>query len=391
MEAVTWLPYASTIWLIAKDYELTRMEFMYLAEAGISCGLVSPDQVRMSLNKYQPSALRSISGCVVETKTLADFRKLAAKPTDLVIVCEPGLIDNLSLVVELLWGRVSEKRGCILLAGTSDEASEEWYELWESYAKPNPAGGKSFSIPTWANKYNYPKGRDEREFRIYQELYGEEALMAHYGGVPSSPRDLVLRGFWLPSIHVSDKVEFNPNLPVEIAIDPNYSMGHRYAVEVIQWSWETNQIWLVDEVAQEGLTHDQIRDICTGREWWRYVQGGVIDPYAGESHVYGSPTPISYWHPLALRHENRPRVNTTVQAIKEALSTAKGEPRLLISPKAERFLYEAPRWRQNKTGKPSDANCDALKATGYWLVDHFGEERAEESEDNVVAIDWQIE
>src|SRR3990170_4640148 len=129
MEGVSWLPYANLVWLVAKDYDMTRQEFIYMSEPGLSTGLVLPGSIKMSLNKYQPSALQSITGCVVETRTLADPMKLAAKPPDLVIVCEPGLIDNLSLVMELLWGRVSERRGCIWLAGTSDESSEEWYEL----------------------------------------------------------------------------------------------------------------------------------------------------------------------------------------------------------------------------------------------------------------------
>ena len=59
MEGLTWLPYAQLIWLIGKDYERTRPEFTYLAEGGISTGLVSPGQVHMPLDKHQPWALRA--------------------------------------------------------------------------------------------------------------------------------------------------------------------------------------------------------------------------------------------------------------------------------------------------------------------------------------------
>ena len=394
MEGVSWLPYANLVWLVAKDYDMTRQEFIYMSEAGLSTGLVLPGSIKMSLNKYQPSALQSITGCVVETRTLADPMKLAAKPPDLVIVCEPGLIDNLSLVMELLWGRVSERRGCIWLAGTSDESSEEWYELWESWNRENPADGRAFSIPTWQNRYRFPDGRHEREFALYEEMYGNEALMAHYGGVPASPRDLVLRGYWNPALHVVDDMTFDPRYPAEISIDPNYSMGHNYAVELIQWNVATGEIWLADEVAVEGMTHDQVRQLCEQKEWWPYVSGGTIDPYAGESHVYGAPAPITYWPPF-LRAPIRSRVNTTVQALKESLAIGEtGRPRLQVSSNCSRFIHEAARWRQSKQGKPNESNCDALKALGYWLVDFFGHERLGQrrGEDNVaIAGDWMIE
>ncbi len=393
MEGVAWLPYAQLIWLIAKDYERTRPEFAYLAEGGISTGLVVPSNVHMPLAKHQPWALRAITGCVVETVTLADYRKsLTAKAPDLVIVCEPGLIDDLPGVVELLAGRLSEKRGCLILAGTSDEASEEWYEVWEGWTGPNPEGGVSFSIPTWDNLYRYPKGREEREFRTYEERYGTEALMAHYGGVPASPRDLVLRGYWKYGAHVDDGLEFNPDFPVEVAIDPGYSDGH-YVVEAVQWDPGSDRIWVVDEVAEEGLTHDEVRALCEDRPWWRYVMGGTMDPFAGESKIYGSPAPVSYWRPIDIRFNHRPRVHTTVQALKEALAY-RGErgPRMNISSHCARFIHEAPRWRNERSGHPSKRLCDAMKAIGYWLVDRFGEERLGIEEDNiVVGHEWEFD
>lgn len=401
MEGVTWLPYAQLIWLIGVDYDVTRQEFIYLSEAGVSTGLVNPSDVRLPLNKYQPCALQAITGCIVETRTLADYRKIAARPPDLVIVCEPGLVDNLADVMELLWGRVSEKRGCIVLAGTSDEASEEWYQLWSNWQavdeEKNPYGGRSFSIPTWQNTYRYPRGRNEPDFVNYEKAYGKEALMAHYGGVPASPRNLVLRNYWHRDIHVSDDVEFVPGRPTELTVDPNYSLGHRYSVEVIQWDEGSGDIWVVDEVAVEGLTHDEVIAECQSREWWPYVMGGTIDPYAGESHVYGSNAPNYYWDQegVKLRTTHRMKVATMVQVLKEAMAMREGGgTRLHVSPRCERLIWEAARWRQSGSGQPSKENCDAIKALGYWLLDRFADERIEAVSgdvDNIaVAREWSV-
>lgn len=398
MEGVAWLPYADLIWLVAQSYDLTRQEFIYMAEGGLSTGLVVSGAIQLPMNKYQPCAMRTITDCIVETRTLADARKsMAARPPDIIIVCEPGNIDDLNSVMELMWGRVAERRGCIWLAGTSDEASEDWYELWDSWTRENPWGGKAFSIPSWENIHRFPKGRQEREFQTYEKAYGIEALMAHYGGIPSSPRDLVLRDYWRRDIHVRDDIEFDTNFPAEIAIDPNYSLGNKYSIELIQWDEATGRIWIADEVAEEGKTHPEMRELCEQKEWWPYVLGGTIDPYAGESKVYGAVPAVSYWEPLNLRTDIRPRVKTTVQAIRQALRIeGDRDPRLLVSHRAERFIWEAARWRQSSVGEPSKRNCDALKGTGYWLVDHFAHEQLgmrKEGDDNIVLAvnDWNME
>lgn len=372
MEAVTWLPFAKLIWLVAADYDMTRQEFIYLSEAAVSCGLAMEKDVRLSMSKYSPSSMRSITGCIVETRTLADFRKLASKAPDLLIICEPGLIDNLQAVMELVWGRVSEKRGMVMLGGTSDKASEEWYELWSRWANPNPEGAKAFSVPTWQNTYTFPKGREDREFKVYEEMWGTESLMAHFGGVPAAPYNLVLRGTWSERVHVDENCIWLPSRPTEIAIDPNYSAPNAYTVECLQWDLATGDIFMVDEISESGLDHAAVIAMAKEREWFPHVFGGTIDPFA-EGHHFGNAIPATYWLPLPLRFDHRPKVATSVQALKEALRIRPetGTPRMKVNPACTRFREEATRWRTDKYGHPSKLWCDAMKATAYWLNDKF--------------------
>ena len=391
MEAVTWLPYADLIWIVGRDYDITRAEFIYLSEAAASCGLALDKDVHLSLNKYSPSVMRSITGCVVETRTLADYHKLAAKAPDVVIICEPGLIPNLKAVMELVAGRVSQKRGCVIVAGTSDESSEEWFELWSRWQQPNPEGGKSFSVPSWQNIHVFPKGRDEDEFLVYEKVWGTEAYMAHFGGVPSPPRNLVLRGYFSEQLHVKPGLVWRPGLPTEVAIDPNYSAPNAYSVLCIQWDLGSGEIFLADEVAESGMNHDEIKKMVFAREWSVAVTGGTIDPFA-EGNVYGNLPPATYWLPWPLRYNHHPRVATTVQALKEALSPSQGRPRMVVSDKCVRFRKEATLWKLDRFGRPEKTWCDAMKATGYWLVDKFGAERTpgwgDDESNEVVASDW---
>lgn len=395
MEGVAWLPYAKLIWLVAKDYDMSRQEFIYIAEAAVSCGLAVERDIHLSLSKYSPCVMRSINGCVVETRTLSDFRKLASKAPDVVIVCEPGQIDNLKRVIQLIHGRLSEKRGLLIIAGTSDQSSEEWFELWSQWARPNLEGYRSFSIPTWQNTYKYPRGRKELTFESYERQYGHEALMAHYGGQPAPPYNLVLRGFWNEKVHVQPDLVWQPNRPTEIAIDPNYAAPNAYTVECIQWDLETGDIFLVDEVSESGLNHDAVKAIVAEREWFRYVTGGTIDPFA-EGNVLGNYVPSTYWLPLPLRHDHRPRVATTVQALKEAMALrSDGSAGFHVAPRCERFRREAAKWRNDKYGRPEKPWCDALKATGYWLVDRYAVERTpgwgDDESNEVLASDWRFE
>lgn len=393
LEGVTWLPYAKLVWIVGRDYDMTRQEFIYLSEAAVSCGLAIDRDVHLSLNKYSPSVMKSITGCIVETRTLADFRKLASKAPDLVIVCEPGLIPNLRAVMELIAGRVAEKRGCVIAAGTSDESSEEWFDLWSRWQLDNPEGGQSFSIPSWQNTYAFPRGREEEEFRVYEQVYGYEALMAHYGGIPSAPRNLVLRGYFAETLHVVEGLSWKEGLPTEIAIDPNYSAPNAYSIECIQWSLETGELFLVDEIAESGLHHDAMKELAYAKPWWSHVTGGTIDPHA-EGSIYGNHPPYTYWLPLPLRMDHRPRVATTVQALKEALAPQSGKPRMVVSDKCVRFRKEARLWKTDQYGVPAKTWCDAMKATGYWLVDRFGEERMPgwdtDESNEVVVSDWQL-
>ena len=156
----------------------------------------------------------------------------------------------------------------------------------------------------------------------------------------------------------------------------------------------SGQEWVVDEVAEEGFTHEQIIEVCRGREWWPYVTAGTIDPYAGESHIYGSHAPVWYWEPhVDLRLDHRPRVRTTVQALKSAFIGDQLPP-MLVSDRCERLIWEAPRWRQTKTGEPQKHTCDAMKALGYWLVDRRAsmQLQAAYADTNEMEVsDWRVD
>lgn len=396
MEGLSWLLHADLIWILAAGYKMARPEFIYLAEGAISTKLARPADITLSNDPDKPCTLRSIPRgvapdgsaitCTVETLTVSDYGKIAGRRPDVIIVCEPGIIDDLHNLLELVWGRLTERRGELFIAGTSDEASEEWYELHQSWQGENLDGGVSFAMPTWENKAIYPKGEDEKVFKSYLARYGMDKYLSHFGGIPIPSKGLVLRDYWDADRFVDPKLEWDTGLPVEIAIDPGYSYSH-YSVAAIQYDFNRGGVYVIDGISEEGRTHEEIKTICRQRPWWPHVKRAVMDPYAGNTRQFGNTPAAEYWWPLeVVLPDPRPRVEETVQSLKEVMTRYD----FRVSPRNERFLWEAPRWKQSKDGTPQKQNCDMLKAFGYWCFDFLQARRKEdawEEDDNIVRLE----
>jgi len=387
MEAVTWIPFAKLIWILGAKYSHTRAEFEYLAEAGKSTGLV--EHIRQPEDKDKACSAYSIEykaegvkrRCHIETLTLHEYEKQAAtKRPDVMILCEPGLIDNLKEMESTLWGRLGERRGRLIAAGTSEESSEDWYEIFKLWGdEDNPMGGEAFLLPTWENLRNYPLGRDDPEFLSYEKAFGTDMLNMRYGGLPMPPRGLVLKGHWGDHLF-SEELEFRPDLPLEIFIDPNYMDPARYIIGFVQYDDMTGNLMVIDEIAMAGYTHPEMIDLFKAHPLSRYVLSGVIDPHAGDHHPLGSESPMSYWENVIPEIRNNGGrqipVRTTVQALKNIMTVREnGTARLSISTNCERGRWEGNHWKLTPQGKPKDTACDFLKALGYWAVEKLHNER----------------
>lgn len=385
VELACWTPHASLIWLAADTYDLTRQEFEYAAEALVSLGFTERSLISLPRQRYMPCVLETYWGCRVESRSLRDIETFVARAPDLVVVCEPGQADRLT--VEKAHERLSTRRGLLWMAGTFEQMGEkgQWMEdLWRRWSRwPNPDGGKSFSLPTWANVWAYPGGRADPELlRLRASYPSEREWLLRVAGVPVPAVSLVLGSYWDRARHVDERVRYLPVwegsiLPVELAVDPGYSGGSHYAVLAIQRAGE--EIRVVDEVAVSSMVHEEVIEICRKREWWERVSGGVIDPYAGSSHIYGARSPAEVWMSAAgktLRPAPRASVEDLVNQVATALrNPATGRPALKVSPRARRLIWEMEHWRRARLpggqgyGPPSRNNCDAVKALGYWLLD----------------------
>ena len=159
--------------------------------------------------------------------------------------------------------RAAPKRAWIFASGTF-EGSLGWYpqqyNAWVSGADPD---GQAFSLPSPTNKYYYPGGYDDPEILRLKRESSDDFFMERIMGVPSPPKGLVFPQF-RPDLHVKD-IDFDPDQPVHIWVDPGYAGG--YAVEAVQIINESNPdvaLTIEDIPDRDAKTFELLRSTKTG-------------------------------------------------------------------------------------------------------------------------------
>ena len=369
---------AGLYWLVAADYERTRAEFEYLVSDFAQLGILKKTSKRVD-----PGRIELADGTVIETKSAKDPRTLAMKAPNGIIGCEASQLDLESFY--RLRGRCAPRKAWLFLAGTF-ESSLGWYpQMFQSW-KYGVNDEQSYSLPSWTNKHLYPKGKEDPEILRLKESSSDDFFMERIEGIPSPPRGVVFPEF-RPDIHVSDKIEYVPDEPVHVWIDPGYAGA--YAVCAIQII--NDQVRVFDEVYEQNLITEEIINIVQNKPWYKDLRYGVID-IAGYQHQAMS-APAEVWLDstgLYLDSE-KIQINDGTERLKSTLKlTGKGEPKLIISPVCKGLLSEfgatanpfdgqtkVYQWKVDRDGnivgnQPQDKYNHGIKALIYGLINHFG-------------------
>lgn len=392
-EIVPWFLHSDLIWLGGEAYVDCRQEFEYIAEAALSLGWTNNRLISFPQNQYQPCVLETVWGTLLETKSTADESSLMSRAPDVIGLCEPG---KMSLAAyRRAKERLSTRRGLLYMAGTFENTAvwlENFWHRWKRW--PNPDNAKSFTSPTYINKIIFPKGVYDPEYLSLKNdiLYAQDPLtgdtagmdefLRRLVGVPASTPELIFSDSFKPRNHIG-RVDFvrwrgEETEPVYAAIDPGYSGTSRYiclAIQVID-----REIRVIDEVVGKGITHEQMKFEVAKREWWMNMHSGVIDPYAGESHVYAGQAPADAWRkdelPGPVRVVAPQRLKNTdeeIRLMKTYLTGINGWT-IKISDRCERLKWEFGSWKRKKTnsviGEPIKSGNDAIKSLIYFLTHH---------------------
>ena len=366
-------------WLVAADYERTRAEFEYLVQDFATLGIL-----KQASKRVDPGYIVLADGTRIETKSAKDPRTLAMRAPNGILGCEASQLDMETFF--RLRGRCAPKRGWMFLAGTF-EGSLGWYpQMYTAWAAGADPEAKAYSLPSWTNKYLYPGGREDPEIQRLKEVASDDFYMERIEGKPSPPKGLVFTEF-RPDAHVVD-VEYVPDVPVHLWMDPGYAGG--YAVEVIQVQGE--QIQVIDEIYEVGLVTDEIIDIAKSRPWWPDVKFGVIDIAGNQHQAMAAPAEVWLQQAGLYLSSQKVKINEGTERLKGWLKIdpRTHAPRIVFSPKCIGIMSEfgmapnpfdgqtrAYRWKTDREGNivgdtPEDKYNHGIKAIIYGLIDRFG-------------------
>ena len=366
-------------WLVAADYERTRAEFEYLVQDFATLGIL-----KQASKRVDPGYIVLADGTRIETKSAKDPRTLAMRAPHGILGCEASQLDMETFF--RLRGRCAPKRGWMFLAGTF-EGSLGWYpQMYTAWAAGADPEAKAYSLPSWTNKYLYPGGREDPEIQRLKEVASDDFYMERIEGKPSPPKGLVFSEF-RPDAHVVD-VEYVPDVPVHLWMDPGYAGG--YAVEVIQVQGE--QIQVIDEIYEVGLVTDEIIDIAKSRPWWPDVKFGVIDIAGNQHQAMAAPAEVWLEQAGLYLSSQKVKINEGTERLKGWLKIdpRTHAPRIVFSPKCIGIMSEfgtapnpfdgqtrAYRWKTDREGNivgdtPEDKYNHGVKAIIYGLIDRFG-------------------
>lgn len=385
--------------IAAESYDESRKEFSYLIDDLKALGMLKPDPSTPKTGKW---IVESTTGGYVESISLKEGgQELTSRgePYDVVAVVEAGRVSKQVYTDARL--RVAEKRGRVLLSGTI-WAEFGWYpELWQILRGPNNLQGKAFSLPSWANRRIYPGGRDDPEIVAIAAQLSEEEFARRLGArvLPSPAR--IYRSFD-EAEHVLDDAPYDPEGVVHLTVDPGF-FPSKYACLAIQprlvdladhdedetdeereaTKDEREVLFVLDELWEQNITHQEAISRVKGRYWWDTVVrvfGGheTTQHHAAESteEVWRRETglAVTVCGRLPFKYHGFMRTQTFLD------DPLRHKPRLYVDKRCRGLIHEFTHYerRTNRFHEvvsddpPQDAEDDALDALTNYIVNRHG-------------------
>jgi len=280
-------PSTRLIWLVGPQYRQAEEEFRMMMEWGSQLRLLATNEKGEPDVAMPRDGIRSmtfITGCRVETRSAEHPVTLASVAPDFIELCEPGQMSP--EVYEMCLGRLAEKRGDMVLAGTIESSPGRprwlWYEnlVREHLGKATGARERAFLIPTWTNTTIYPLGLDEPELRAIRERVSDYEWGRRYGGMPSGVDRPAFPLLW-----EGTRDEFFCEAPIDyvdgaIGADYGRTWNHPSAIVVVRVDAQ-GDYWVVEAWKGYHSDPDEIESIVEAFKHNYDVWQGCTDPLQG--------------------------------------------------------------------------------------------------------------
>lgn len=405
-EILARLPFCTEgVAVAAQEYDESHREMKYIIDGLRALGGLESSSTPKS-GKWVATMRGGLTVETVSLKNGTEELTTTGDPFDIVCLVEWGVIQYAAL--DAAFGRTSETRGLVICAGTLKDNVGWQVDVYNALEGPNVYDGERFNFPAWLNTEIFPGGRHDSEIeRLENTLPSEEFDRRVAALVVASPARIYPTFSHLE--HVRD-VGFAVDVPVEVWIDVGYFPSH-YAVLAVQIYPEAfrlpegsvvqmDVVYVIDEVWEHHLTHEEIYDLCREKWWWKEVALGVVG-HEGKQHQAAASTE-EVWNTLARSDgkvyrrwlsngemEERPfrvevfdagRVMDGIIRVKTFLKDpALKVPRIVLSKTCTGTAWEFGHYHRKTNTKgeviseePEDRNNDAMDALRNGIVRRFG-------------------
>ena len=387
-EVAALLPWCNLVYLVGMEYENTEPEFGYIKDCLDRIGyLESKREPKTGASSLKMSESGAEVKCISLATRGSDALIATGRAPDIVVMCEAGTCEEDHFLAAV--GRVTEKRGAVIMTGTL-KRSKPWYvNLWRSMQTPgNKWNGASFSFPSWENAVIYPGGEDDPAIVALRGMLGPARFAERIGAKPVPSPLLVFGQEFDWDMHVKDVVH-DAGLPLYLACDPGYAGA--YSLLVLQATSSTD-VRVIDEYYQQYATWDKAVDWLRGRPYIEVDdEGKIVTPIvravmdiAGNQH-HADKSQVENWYDATgiVWRSNPVGIETGISRLRDFLRSPFGwdETRIRISAKCEGLLWElneGEMYQADGSGspvkdRPIDRNNHSRKALSYFLVEMFGE------------------
>ena len=365
--------WSELVYVAGMEYENTEPEFEYLVAALERIGAVE----RVHKPKRNQWEAWLATGAHVRTVSFRHKREDAliatGKAPDVIVLSEAGLLDF--SLFRSAFVRVAEKRGAVMAAGTLKGAKPWYAEKYREFQGDNAYHGKAVSLPSWGNVAVYPGGREDATIKALEAALDEQLFAERIGAEPVPSSLLVFGRQFSHEMHV-EALAYDPELPVEVAVDPGYAGG--YAVEVVQWTGPAD-VRVIDEFYAQYATWHEAVDWVRSLPYGARIKNGVGDVAIHQHHADRSQ--YENWRAAGITLQSKPvGIVDGIDRMRDFLrSPFTGTARIKWDPRCEGAIWEFGRemYPKDQDGNPlKDQPIDrfnhARKAVSYWLVWHFG-------------------
>ena len=369
--------------LFGPTYAQPRQEFQFLENWLEMLGKLAKRSMHVSKPQDGPWRMVTTDGVVIQTWSMEDPTSIRSVDLEGGAVCEAGACPYSG--IERVQGRISAKAGFMVYSGTMEDAQQWWVDWLLIGQRDNHLGVKSYSLPTWTNRVEFPGGRNDPEILRLEAFYPEDIFLMRVAAEPRPPRFRVLKE--IQADHVQ-KVDIPEDAAHEIWIDPGYATAYAILFVAI-WKKKDGrkQFHFYDEFYEQGLNTADMIGLCSKKWSWPKVTDGVID-VASKGHRDATESALEIWQKLTSVRFNRKywledrlieRIRTSAKSMQFTIDPkcrgllsecGLGDP---VFPEMHPWKYATDRDGRVMGEKPIDRWNHSAKALGYGLLHHLGQ------------------